>query len=338
MSDEVAVLEVSGKDFTGWSALTIQGGLNSIVDSFSFSVPFDSDRPDLREAFRPFGYQLVQVKVDDELLSTGRAEFPSTSIGADGRVINVQGRSFAGSMIDCPFEPPYQFDRQTWVAIAKKIAAPFSVPIDTTVDTGPIQEARANSGDKGADFLLRLAAGEGYLLNSSPAGAMRLQKITKKAPVASIVEGVGSFVSATLAADGTKRHSQIKAIKDMGGFKDVTATSRDSALKVYRPSIITTAGSPGATQKAADFAMSQTIVNAIQFDVTVTGWKTDAGLVWTPGQFVTLYAPSAWVMRETLLIVAGRSLELTEAGRITSLQLTLPEAYLGGIPGSYPWD
>ncbi len=241
-------------------------------------------------------------------------------------------------MIDCPFDPPYQFDGQTWLRIAGAIAGQFSVPIDKTVDTGAIKEARASTGDEAGAFLSTLAKGEGYRMVSDAQGRIKLLKIHRTPPVASIVEGVGSFVSASMAANGTARYSKTKAIKTMGGWPDVTATSIDPAIKIFRPRIITADGSPQSVQAAADLARSQSIAESCTVDVVVTGWKTDSGHVWDKGDFVTLHAPGAFILREWEFIVQSVTLELTDSGRTSTLRLVLPEAYLGGTPGGYPWD
>lgn len=338
MPDEIASLEVAGLTLTNWEALTINRSLDEVVSSFSFSSPFDPDNRALRDAFRPFGYQSAKIKLDGDLLFVGRVEQPAVSIDASGARINIEGRSPAGAMLDCAFEPPYQFDGQTWGAIADKLCAPFGVTVDKTTDTRAIKIAKASTGDSPAAFLADLAKGEGLIMTSSPSGALRLQRIVRSVPIASIVEGVGSFVSASLTANGTARFSRTKAIKSMGDWKPVEAVSVDSAIKIYRPRIITSDGDAQSIQSAADLARSQSIAESCPVEVVVTGWKTDAGRVWTPGDFVSLKAPSAWIIRETVFVVSAVALELTTGGRSTTLTLCLPEAYLGGVPSRYPWD
>jgi len=187
MQDEIATLEINGSVFSNWQSLTINRSLDEIVDSFSFSSPFDSTRDDLKKAFRPFEYQKSLISIDGEQILSGLIEQISAECG-NNVSINVQGRSPAGSMIDCNFEPPYQFDGQTWTAIAEKIAKPFGVVIDKTVNTGKIKVAKALSGDTATGFLLGLAKGEGYVMNSSPTGALRLLKLKRTESVASIIE------------------------------------------------------------------------------------------------------------------------------------------------------
>lgn len=338
MSDELASLEVSGLTLSNWESLTIQRTLNDIADAFSFESPFDPTIFELREPLRPFGFHKATVKIDDESVFVGKIEQIAPSVDAGGVRINVQGRSPAGVLLDCNFDPPYQFDGQTWVAIATKICQPFGVIIDKTTDTGPIKIAKASTGDTPGEFLKGLADGEGYVMVSTPTGSIGIKKIKRTNPVASIVEGVGSFVSATLTANGTARFSRTKAIKSMGDWKPVEAVSVDSAIKVYRPRIITSDGDAGSIQKAADMARSLSIAESCPVEVVVAGWKTDSGHVWAPGDFVTLKAPGAWIMRETEYIIDGISLELTSSGRLSTLSLVLPESRLGGLPAAYPWD
>jgi prophage tail gpP-like protein len=342
MPEEVASLEISGIIFKNWESLTIQRTLADMVDAFSFSSPFDPTHVEMVKSVRPFGYQPARIAIDGEVILTGRLEQVVATISAGSQTVNLQGRSPAGSMLDCSFDPPYQYDGQKWIAIAKKLAKPFSIVVDSTIDTGPIQTAVASSGDSPADFLASLAKSEGLLTVSSPSGAIRLRRIVRTHPVASIVEGVGSFVSSSLVADATKRFSKTHAVHSMSDWKPVEVDSQDASVSVYRPRIITvkTVGSNiyGSVEKAANWARSQSIAESCPVDVVVTGWRTDSGHVWEPGDFVTLLAPGSFILREAEFIIEGVSLELTSGGMTTSLHLVLPEAYLGGVHLMYPWD
>ena len=338
MLDEIAYLEIAGQKFSDWESLTIQRSLSELADTFSFSSPFDPTRKDLLTSFRPFGYQKVVVKLDDELLFNGIIEQPTASTDSSGIKINVQGRSPAGALVDCNFEPPYQFDGQTWNAIAEKICVKFGIEVDKTINTGRIKIAKSGTGDNPGTFLLGLAKGEGYLVNSAPSGKMRLLKITKTKPVASIVEGVGSFISASMSANGTARFSRTKAIKSMGDWKPIEAVSNDNSIQIYRPRIITADGAPESIQKSADLARSESIASSCTVDVVITGWRTDSGHIWTPGDFITLQAPGAFIIRESQFVIDTVTMELTTSGRQTTLSVVLPEAYLGGVPIHYPWE
>jgi len=73
MSDVVSI-KAGGQSISGWTGVTIEQAIDNCADAFSISAPFDPDREDLRERFKPFGYKPCKVLIDDQLIITGRIE------------------------------------------------------------------------------------------------------------------------------------------------------------------------------------------------------------------------------------------------------------------------
>ncbi len=70
MSDIVSI-EVAGQRISGWTGTTIEQAIDNCADGFSISMPFDPERAELRERFRPFKYQPCKIYIDDQLIITG---------------------------------------------------------------------------------------------------------------------------------------------------------------------------------------------------------------------------------------------------------------------------
>jgi len=345
MADEVE-LAIGSTVFTGWEALTISRSLDNCADAFSLTAPFDPDREDLRAAFQPFGYQAATVKIDGELLLTGRVESVAASMEAESRMLNVQGRSMTGALIDCAIDGVgYEFSGLSLRKIAEKVCGPFGVQVITA---GPgaaaadkaIGEARAEPGAGAFAFLSSLAASMGALLKPDAEGRLVIAKPDPSAaPVAAIVEGSSALLAVDATFDGTRRWSSYKVLLQQDGVEGIVGTARDQKVGAYRPRIDTNLQGPATEAKAsAEWARALALAESIQVSATVSGWRGPSGALWAPGQIVTLQAPSVFIASEMPFMIAGVDLTLDNNGRTASLRLVLPATYTGQTPGSYPWD
>jgi prophage tail gpP-like protein len=358
MSDQVKIT-VNGIEFGGWTACTITRRIDSVADGFSITAPFDPDQPQVRAAFRPFGYQPCTISIDDETLITGRIETVAPSTSASDRVVNLQGRSLAGSLVDCSIDGVgYEFAGLSLLQVAQKICQPFGVQVISAVGLGPtlksalgaasvaeaseaLDESRASPGQGAYDFLQGLAKAAGLMLISDAQGRLVISKIQPStAPAAAIVEGDGPVIAVSANYQGTGRYSKYKVLQQQDGTPDLSGTASDQGVPIYRPrTAVGSDSDAGNVAKAATWARALALAGAVEVSATVAGWRTNAGQIWTPGMAVTVKAPGAYILQEAAFIVAEATLALDSSqGRTTELRLLLPATYTGAMPGSYPWD
>lgn len=340
MSEEVG-LTIGGSTFTGWEALTITRALDSVADGFSLSGPFDPSNSVTLSAFKPFSYKPAIVKIDGELVLTGQVESVSPSISASDRAINVQGRSKTGPLVECSIDiGKTQFDGLSLSAIAKQICQPFGITVQAINDTNPIKLARANPGEQAFSFLNKLAKDYSLLLNCDVDGRLLIQLArTGGNPVASLVEGQGLLIGVSAGYNGAQRFSKYKVLQQQDGAANIKGEALDSGVSPYRPMVEAGGESNSSDIKnSANWKRALALASSISIEATVSGWRTPGGALWTPGQLVTLKAPGAFVIKETVLMVAGSTLTLDAGGRVASLRLVLPATYTGEMPGGYPWE
>lgn len=357
MRDEVK-LTINGTTFSGWEGVTITRALDTCADAFSLSAPFNPDRPEVRAAFRPFGYQRATVQIDDQLILTGRVESVDPSTSAEDRVINVQGRSLTGSLVDCQIDGAgYQFQGMSLKSITEKLCKPFGIEVVSTAGSGPVkasalgastvddakkalEESRADPGQAVFEYLQSIAKPVGLLLTGDELGRLLIIRPTAQTPpVAALVEGQGHVKSVSAGYNGTGRFSRYKVLLQVDGTPNLSGLAVDGGVGIYRPRVVN--GSDGdakAVTKAAEMQRALAYAESVQVSVEVTGWRTTAGSVWTPGQVVTLLAPGAFIMRETSFMIRQATLALDASnGRTTVLDLVLPATYTGQLPAVEPW-
>jgi prophage tail gpP-like protein len=340
MSDDTVRLSVNGRDFSGWTGVTIAMSIDNVADAFSVSAPFDPDAPDIRAAFKPFGYQRVEVFVGSDRILTGFIDAVSPSIDSGSRGISVQGRSLPSHLIDCSVLGELEFSGLALSTIAKVLTAKFGIAVRADNDTNPLEVARAEYGQSIADFLNSLAAPRNLLLNSSYSGELVISwaKLLKDKPVtADLTEGMPPFKSASGHFDGTKRFSIYEVATQFAGEVDLVGTATDAAIKVYRPHSIAAGDTDQDPDITAARLRTSSFASSIGVSASVSGWRRPDGKLWAERQAITLLAPGAMIYTRTKFIIAEAQLKLSASERSTDLRLVLPEMYTGDLPKETPW-
>jgi prophage tail gpP-like protein len=299
------------------------------------------------------------VSVDGETILTGRVEAVAPTVSAADRIINVQGRSLTGALIDCSIEGVgYQFQGLSLLAIAQKLCGPFGVDVVSVAGSGPefktargagtiaeaveaLKDSRAEPGQTVFGFLNSIAVDAGLLLTCDVKGRLVMTKITPASvPVASLVEGAGGVMEVSGTYDGTARFSRYKVLQQQDGANAIAGTADDGGVPIYRPKVeVGSSVNAVSVSNTATWQRALALAGSVGVTVQMSGWRTPAGQLWTPGQVVTLKAPGAFIMRDTAFVVAEATLTLdTSDGRTTGLRLVLPSTYSGILPGGYPWD
>ncbi len=347
MSDEVSI-EVMGRRLSGWTGVTIELAIDNCADGFSISAPFDPERVDLRERFKPFGYQLCKVFIGEDLIITGNIEKIELFDSADGQALTAQGRNKTGVLVDCYIdEVGYQYNKRTLSSIIMQLTAKYGVTVIVKKDTGVIEECIAEPGQRIFDFIAKLAEGFALFLSSNELGQLILSEPPKIAgiPVASIIAGKSPYIGGSASYDGTVRFSRYNVIVPDFGTKPVLRWATDSGVPVYRHRV--ELGETTLTERAlaraevarmAIHKRALAFARAARIDITVSGWRDAAGALWKKGTTITLLAPGLMVYIEKPFIVAGVTLKIDQfQGRVADLRLILPQMYQDRMPEEYPW-
>jgi len=341
MQADLVGLRLAGQDFTGWTGVSIGMAIDQVADTFSLSLPYDPANSRLRGVIRPFGYEPVEVRLDDELLLTGRVDKIDAAVSAGERMLTVEGRSLTGTLVDCGIEGALEYSGLALSTIARKICQPFGVAVRADNDTNPIEIARAEYGQSPADFLNSLAAPRNLFLNSSYDGKLVIswaRTLVQRPAVATLIEGQHPILAVNASFDGTHRYSKYLQATQFAGAVDIVGQATDGGVNVYRPHLAAvgdTDTDPGATARRARTAA---LVGAVAVSVSLHGWRRPDGARWAERQAVTLKAPGVMLETETKYIIAGVTCKLDAGGKTVDLRLVLPELYAGEIPGSMPWE
>ncbi len=338
MPDPVVTLRAGGLALTSWDALTIERNIDSMADAFSFTCP---SSPEIRAKIKPRSYTQTTVEIDGQPVLTGRVEKVGGSTSSAS--LTMEGRSLPGVLVDVSIGAPNQHGGLTLGTLSRQLAAPYGLVVSTPQgDSKSLGDPVVSSpGDNVADFLMGLARDMGWLFTSSQLGALELLKANpNQPPVAVIVDGQGACLDVASSFDGTGVFSEYTVEHNLGVFENQKATAYDRSLPVFRPTIRDgSSGKPSEIQQAANWDRALALADAFTVSVTLSSWTNDAGLLFDPSQVVSIEAPSAYIERASLFLIAGVTFSLTATeGRRAVLRCVLPATYTGEMPGVWPWD
>ncbi len=340
--DEVS-LAVAGQLFSGWEGVTIDRSIDICDDAFALVAPFDPTRKEMRERFRPFGYQPCKLYIGKEKILKGYVEKIEPTFSKDDITITVQGRSLTGFLVDnCIEGSGHEFRGQTLGGIARWLCELFGIIVEMPDgDTDAIQETRTEPGQKIYEFINRLAQGKGMLPSSDSGDKLIIRKSNPAgSPVAAIIEGESPFIGGSAVYDGTKRFSRYKVLLQQDGNPSYIGQAEDMGIPCYRPKVEIGIDADGKNaETAAKWRRTMALADSVGLNVTVSGWRTPDRSLWNKTDPITLYAPSLMIYRESPFTVAGLTLRIDEVqGRVADLRLALPETYTIEMPEAYPWD
>lgn len=341
-----------GKRLSGITGFQVVRAIDAASHAFAISTPWEPT-PENIQYFKPYSPGAIQILGGDELFLEGYFEVVNATSDSGTRSLELQGRSTSGVLMDwsagimyngsqadyVSIQPATAFEFQglTFNAIAWKVSFPnlvYAYP-----DTGPLYDVAIEPGETVFEFLSKLAAANGLWACPQPEGSIIFQKIGGL-PVASLKEGQSPLISIQASHDVTQRFYRYMIISEEAGNIGIQAIVLEKypqggpvlgpairGTKIIRPEKEST----DYTQ-AANFARSRALIDAYSVTATVQGftYKDAAGMekFWKGGDIINLYAPGAFILKPSNLIVKQATFKLDESsGSTTTLELTLPEAY-----------
>lgn len=365
MLDEKIELVIAGKSFANWFDLEVTLSVDTF-DSIQFSAPFEPDRKEFRQVFRPFSYQPVQVLLNGAPLFTGTMLTPEPEVDRDSKSVRVQCYAIPGVLCDstAPTGEGYkgkrpkgaiktQFSKLSLQAIAQQLCDPFDLDCEFRGDPGPkFDRVSIKIEEKIHSFLVPLAKQRGFVITNTEAGKVLFWKTIKRgAPVVQFVEGVAPLTKVKANFSPQDYHSQITGYAPAkrgkkGGVTTVLnpwlgkgLESGSAPINEYRPLSCKFDDTERAdAPDSAKAKMGRMFAACAAFTIDdLPTWRDPDGKLWDPNTSLTLLAPGAMVYRESELLIREVKLRQSTDKLSASLNLVLPGAFSGEIPDTLPW-
>lgn len=340
------VVAVNNRRFRFWESVQIVRSMDSI-DTFQVSAPFEPDRQEFRESFRPFSFAPVTISVGGAPLFTGTMVNIDPVSEPQRRYINANGYALPGVLSDCTAPAsahPIEFNTPTGLRdIAEKMVAPFGLQVEFTADEGAtFEQVGATSAEELLPFLADLARQRGLLISNTPEGALLFQQeATGGQPVAVLNENSSPVTGVTPVFDPQSYYSEITGLElyvigTQGGSYTVKNPVTDGVIRplVFVPQDTQSTGIERAVRAKA----GRMFANMVAYTLTLNTWYDPAGNLWAPNTTIRLTAPGAMIYNEYEFLIRTVELNRVRDSETATLTLVLPGVLNGELPEALPWD
>lgn len=342
--DEVALF-IDGKRFRFFEGLSLTRSIDA-VDGVSFTAPMEPDRQSFRETFKPFSFKPVAVTVGGNPFFSGTMIGVAPEVTPERKAVSIACYSRPGVLMDCtpPASAfPLEFIGQNLRDITTALIRPFGLSMEFVGNAGPVFDVIACEPDRKIfDFLTDLAQQRGFVINSTPAGALRMWKsVPVGNPIARLIEQQTPCVSITPAFQPQGFYSHVTGLEsestDGGGSQFTVANSR--LRGVVRPYTFRASDTnSGNTPEAVRAKVGRMFAAVASYTVDVDTWRNSRGELWQPNTTVSLLAPGAMVYREFRFLIRSVRFDHSSDRQTATLSLVMPGAFDGTIPDAWPWD
>lgn len=342
--DEVAIL-INGVRFRFWLKYELVVSLDALW-AVTFDAPFEPDDPNFRSTFKPFKFSKVEVTIGGVPAFTGVIVNVEPQVETDSKTVRVSCYATPGVLMDCTASPssyPIEFTNRKLDAIAQTICSPFGINVKFESSPGAaFDSVDLKPSKKLFSFLTSLAKQRGLILTNDASGALIFRKSSASGqPVASLTQGQSPLVSVTPQFNPQEYYSSITGIEPtLVGIPGSKYTSRNSHLSgVLRPLTFEVSDSTqGDVKTAAQAKLGRMFGGMVSYNVRLLTNRDPSGALWKPDTFLNLLAPAAMVYSNYKFIIRIVKFKRQSDVSETELNLVLPGAFSGEVPGKLPWD
>jgi prophage tail gpP-like protein len=346
---------IDSKEWAYWDDLELHRSIDT-HPTVGFSAPFDTDRREMRDTFRPFSYKPFQVLIGGAPIFTGQLidvtpnSEPGSAVvscGAYSKAAQLEFNNLPGDLV------PFEAAGQSLAQIATRLASIWNVGVVMKAPGGDAfrkvktrqkqTDTTADHDQKVDDFLVELAKQRGLVRTSDVNGDLVFwQSIEPGNPVARLIEGEAGLVSVAATFNPADYYSEITGFtstkKGNPGARYTERNQRLSGGILRAHSFKLEDVEKGDGPAAVKAKMARMFANAVSFVVSIPSWRNAAGELWEPNTTITLLAPRAMIYTETEFLIRDVYLKQSNEEQTGSLGLVLPGAFSGAQPDRMPWE
>jgi len=349
--NDVSIL-IDGKDFAFWSDVEISLSIDSFA-TCKFRAPFEAERFEFRDTFRPFTFKPLQVLLQGERLFTGTMVSVDPEESEDSSDVSVEGYALPAVLGDCMMPAsalPLEFKNSTLKDIATQICEAFSLLTDVREDTGPPFEKVAFEVDsKPLNVLADLAKQRNLVISNTSLGELLLWKsVTSAKPVANFDVRQGAQRTGYPIPKIKPSYSAQDYFSEVTGFVPARRRKEGSHWTGRNPwlnsrlrpmSFKMDDTEKGDAEGAVKARIGRMFANMMTVDVQdIPSWRDPQGSLFKPNTLVTVTAPNAMIYNPTKFLVREVRFRQSESTETADLKLVLPGAFSGEIPAQLPWN
>lgn len=343
-------ITIDGFTFIYFDDVTINMSFDSIADTFSLQVPYDSTNEDFRKLMRPFSYKELALYIGGEKMLTGNIVSLKTDNKPDARTIQIDGYAKTGILNDCCPSSGTKMDFRdlNLMQIADVLCKPYGISVIFESSPGAAftstDKIQIDRNKKIVEILTPLAKQRGFVISNTRHGELLFHKTDDtEIPTMRVETGKPPCIGSSATYNGQNRFSDITVTKaKTDKSKNESLSFRDPELAgqgIFR-SVILSADSTevGNLQTAAKAKIGRTIAESVQINADFFGWRRPDGQLWYPGQKFYYKSPDDFIYSFWEVMVRSVSYKRNNNSQTVSLNLCFPQCYNGRIMEAWPWD
>jgi prophage tail gpP-like protein len=355
MSEGVTI-DIDGRRWAYWSDLEVHLGLDS-HGSVGFTAPFEAERRDFRDTFRPYSFKPLVLSVDGEPLFTGTLVDVNPTVDPGEKRVSCSAYSRPAVLEESNLpasSAPFEASGLSLRQIAQRLCAPFGIDVVVEVaDGSPFKKvsSRNKKGDTEAEpdqriqaFLVDLAKQRGLVVSSTSKGELLFRRaVAPGSPVGRLEEGVPPLVSVVPTFNPSSYYSEITgfsaAKRGRVGAKYTERLQRLSGgwLRSHNFKLEDTekADAPAAVRAK----VSRMYAEMATYVINVPTWRDTKGRLWQPNTTLVLKAPGSMIYDDYEFLIRDVYLKQSAGETTASLGLVLPGAFVDSTQiKRFPWE
>ncbi len=334
----IVTLAVGGREYAGWTSISITRSIDAISGIFSLGL---TERwPGQPTVWPILPEAECAISIGGDTVITGQVDQVAPNFSEDDHEISVSGRDSTGRMVDCSaVHSPGEWSGIRLDRIAAILAKPFGIAVVSQVDVGQPWTAdkpfKLQPGESAFEALDRGCRQRGVLPISDGKGGLILTKPGQSRCTTALVQGQ-NIKSARLQNNISDRFSPVIVRGSQPGtdFLEpeqsaaVEARSTDAMIRTYRPLIVIaeSAVDIASARKRAQWEATVRAGRAVTAQVTVQGWRQADGNLWPVNSLVSVDIP--WLRLSGDMLISELTYSLDESGTQTQLTLRRADAYV----------
>lgn len=321
------VLQVNGRNYTGWESLRVSRSMRAISGAFSLTVSEPYQGTGGRVGIYPG--DACALLLNGRPVITGFVDGRAASFDAGFHSIRITGRDKTGDMVDGAADVgAYEFAGLSALQIAQRLAKPFGVTVGSSLAFEKITRFAIQPGESAFETLARVCKTAGVFPVPSAGGSLELVNEGTSRAADALIEGE-NIKAASLEVNHQGRFNryvitaQHVGIAELSGeaAAGITAQAVDDEIRAARVKHIR-AESGLTEQQARDqvaWEAAHRVAGSVKASVTVAGWTQGNGELWELNTRVNLASPTLRARGE--FVITDLSFALGDTG--TESQITL---------------
>ena len=337
--DNNVTLQVNGRQWGGWTSLSISAGVERIARDFNVEITRRWPGGDEVKQMQPRikNGDSVAVLIGNDLVMTGYVDATPVRYDAHSLSVGIVGRSRTEDLIDCSATLT-QFASRNLVQIVHQLAAPFSINVvNEGYDGGPISDFQVDFGETVMEVIDKLIGMQQVLVYDNAKGELVIGGVGTKRTVTALVLGENILSCDTEKSIKDRFSQYIVSGQRAGNDHDfgeatntaISARTLDGGITRYRPMVIKQTGNANGETcgERSEFEMQRRAARTDEVTYTVQGWRQGNGALWEPNMRVLVYDPVLGFNNAEMLI-AEVTYRKDSQGTVAELRVGPADAYL----------